>query len=79
MVSIYFQCVVFEVRAGTKNVAKELHKICAGPVHARDGTWFIDLSNKDIFFTINGISRYSARSTKVHLYWYMRNRVCGQP
>ncbi|KAL5517552.1 hypothetical protein EMCRGX_G003114 [Ephydatia muelleri] len=35
-------------------------KICAGPVKARDKTWFAQLSDK-------------ARSTKVHLYWCMKN------
>ena len=30
------------VIAGTKNVAKQLHKICAGTVHTRDRTWFTD-------------------------------------
>ena len=72
MLSICFQCVLLEVSAGTKNVAKELRKICAGLVHARDpdkGMFFLEI------FTINGISLYSARSTKVHLYWCMRN--CG--
>ena len=32
--------------AGTKNVAKEMKKICAGPVKARDKTWFAQLSDK---------------------------------
>ena len=32
--------------AGTKNVAKELKMICAGPVSARDKTWFVELSDK---------------------------------
>eukprot|EP00731_Ephydatia_muelleri_P003523 Em0001g3523a len=45
---------------GMKNVAKEMKKICAGPVKARDKTWFAQLSDK-------------ARSTKVHLYWCMKN------
>eukprot|EP00731_Ephydatia_muelleri_P035942 Em0181g5a len=47
---------------GTKNVAKQLHRICAGTVCTRDRTWFTELSDK-------------ARCTKVHLYWCMRN--CG--
>ncbi|KAL5479145.1 hypothetical protein EMCRGX_G022632 [Ephydatia muelleri] len=47
---------------GTKNVAKQLHRICAGTVRTRDRTWFTELSDK-------------ARCTKVHLYWCMRN--CG--
>eukprot|EP00731_Ephydatia_muelleri_P022377 Em0014g968a len=46
--------------SSTKNVAKEMKKICAGPVKARDKTWFAQLSDK-------------ARSTKVHLYWCMKN------
>eukprot|EP00731_Ephydatia_muelleri_P029616 Em0021g139a len=45
---------------GTKNVAKEMRKICAGTVRNRDKTWFSELSDK-------------ARTTKVHLYWCMRN------
>ena len=28
-------------------MAKELRKICAGLVHARDRTWFTELSDKD--------------------------------
>ena len=79
MVSICFQCALFGVSAGTKNVAKELHKICAGPVSAKDKIWFPELLDKGMFsleiFTINGISHHSARSTKVHLYWCMKN--CG--
>ncbi|KAL5493826.1 hypothetical protein EMCRGX_G015058 [Ephydatia muelleri] len=47
---------------GTKNVAKQLHRICAGTVRTRDRTWFTELSDK-------------ARCTKVRLYWCMRN--CG--
>ena len=31
-------------------MAKELLKICAGPVHARDQTWFTELSDKHMFF-----------------------------
>eukprot|EP00731_Ephydatia_muelleri_P023827 Em0016g98a len=46
--------------AGTKNVAKEMRKICAGTVRNRDKTWFSELSDK-------------ARTTNVHLYWCMRN------
>ena len=38
------QCIT--VNAGTKNVAKELRKICAGSVRARDKTWFTELSDK---------------------------------
>ena len=48
----------------TKNVAKELRKICAGLVRARDQTLFTELSDEGMFFfTINGISHYSTRST----------------
>ena len=67
------------VIAGTKNVAKQLHRICAGTVCTRDRTWFTELSDKGMYFLdiliIHGISGYSARCTKVHLYWCMRN--CG--
>ena len=49
MVSICFQCVLFRVSAGMKNVAKELRKICAGPVRAKDKTWFTELSDKGMF------------------------------
>ena len=43
----------------------------------RDRTWFTELSDKGMYFLDiwNGISGYSARCTKVHLYWCMRN--CG--
>eukprot|EP00731_Ephydatia_muelleri_P031416 Em0022g930a len=34
------------VIAGTKNVAKQLRHICAGPVRTRDRTWFTELSDK---------------------------------
>ena len=67
------------VIAGTKNVAKQLRHICAGMVRTRDRTWFTELSDKGMYFLDilikNGISGYSARCTKVHLYWCMRN--CG--
>ncbi|KAL5460013.1 hypothetical protein EMCRGX_G033422 [Ephydatia muelleri] len=57
------------VLAGTKNVAKEMKKICAGPVKARDKTWFAQLSDK-------------ARSTKHfqghHLNCHLESR-CRQP
>ena len=62
-------------------MAKELWNICAGPVHAKDKRWFTELSNKGMFlleifiYYINGTSHHSARCTKVHLYWCMRN--CG--
>ena len=36
------------VIAGTKNVAKQLHHICAGMVCTRDRTWFTELSDKGI-------------------------------
>ena len=43
MVSICFQCVLFGINAGMKEVTKELHKICAGRVRARGGrTWFTE-------------------------------------
>ena len=65
------------VIAGTKNVAKQLRHICAGTVRTRDRTWFTELSDKGMCFLDilikNGISGYSARCTKVHLYWCMRN------
>eukprot|EP00731_Ephydatia_muelleri_P037275 Em0434g1a len=32
----------------TKNVAKEMKKICAGSVKARDKTWFAQLSDKGV-------------------------------
>ena len=31
-------------------MAKELRKICAGLVRARDRTWFTELSDKDMFW-----------------------------
>ena len=59
---------LFSLWSTTKNVAKELREICAGLVRARDRMWFTELSDKDMFFleifTINGVSHYSARSTK---------------
>ncbi|KAL5509979.1 hypothetical protein EMCRGX_G005436 [Ephydatia muelleri] len=55
--------------SSTKNVAKEMKKICAGPVKARDKTWFAQLSDK-------------ARSTKHfqghHLNCHLESR-CRQP
>ena len=38
------------VIAGTKNVAKQLHRICAGTIHTRDRTWFTELSDKGMYF-----------------------------
>ena len=54
-------------------MAKQLRHICAGTVHTRDRTsWFTELSDKGMHFLDilikNGISGYSARCTKVHLY-----------
>ena len=78
-VSIGFQWCSGGVIAGTKNVAKQLCHVCAGTVRTRDRTWFTELSDKGMYFLDilikNGISGYSARCTKVHLYWCMRN--CG--
>ena len=60
-------------------MAKELRKICCGLARARDVTWFTELSDKGMLpleiIVINETICYSARSTKVHLYWCMRN--CG--
>ena len=44
-IKLYLMCIDCNL-AGTKNVAKELKKICAGPVKARDKTWFAQLSDK---------------------------------
>ena len=41
-IKIYLVCIDCN-HAGTMNVAKE---ICAGPVKARDKTWFAQLSDK---------------------------------
>ena len=58
-------------------MVKQLRRICAGTVRTRDRTWFTELSDKGMYFLDilikNGISGYSARCTKVHLYWCMRN------
>ena len=52
--------ICFQYDTGTKNVAKELRKICAGLVRARDWTWFTELSDKDMFFLeIFNISLFS--------------------
>ena len=50
------------VIAGTKNVAKQLHRICASTVRTRDRTWFTELFDKGMYFLdiliIHGISGY---------------------
>ena len=46
-IKIYLVCIDCN-HAGTKNVAKEMKKICAGPVKARDKTWFAQLSDKSM-------------------------------
>ena len=38
--------------AGTKNVTKEMRKICAGTVQNRDKTWFSELSDKSVCVVI---------------------------
>ena len=38
------------VIAGTNNVAKQLHHICAGTVRTRDRTWFTELSDKGMSY-----------------------------
>eukprot|EP00731_Ephydatia_muelleri_P003790 Em0001g3790a len=61
--------------AGTKNVAEQMRKICAGTAHTRDKTWFPELSDKGVLIPNTISIKYSckssrlARSTKVHLYW----------
>ena len=42
-IKFYLVCIDCN-HAGTKNVAKELKKICAGTVKTRDKTWFAELS-----------------------------------
>ena len=43
-------------------MAKELRKICAGSVRARDKTWFTELSDKGtLSFTIYTISPHSKK------------------
>ena len=63
--------------AGTKNVAKEMRKICAGTVRNRDKTWFSELSDKGECVVIWKYKFtafcHLARTTNVHLYWCMRN------
>ena len=44
-IKFYLVCIDCN-HAGTKNVAKELKKICAGTVKTRDKTWFAELSDK---------------------------------
>ena len=65
--------------AGAKNVDKEMRKICAGTVWNRDKTWFSELSDKGVCVVMWKykfiVFCHLARTTKVHLYWCMRN--CG--
>ena len=59
--------------AGTKNVAEEMRKICAGTVRNRDKTWSSELSDKGVCVVIwkykFTVFCHLARTTKVHLYW----------
>ena len=62
-IKIYLVCIGCN-HAGTKNVAKELKKICAGPVKARDKMWFAKLSDKGmccivLFFFQHGVPMYT--------------------
>lgn len=43
---------VLPCAVGTKNVAKELRKICRGIVHNRDVTWFTQLSDKGKYMNV---------------------------
>ena len=58
-------------------MAKEMRKICAGTVRNRDKTWFSELSNKGVCVVIwkykYTVFCHLAKTTKVHLYWCMRN------
>ena len=40
------------INKGTKNVAKELKKICRGAVRGRDVTWFTQLSDKGVYIHV---------------------------
>lgn len=73
------------INIGTKNVAKELKKVCRGAVRGRDVTWFTQLSDKGacVFMSLllHAIvlllctfpTCIIAKSTKTHLYWCMKN------
>ena len=54
-----------------------MRKICAGTVRNRDKTWFSELSDKAVCVVIwkykFTIFCHLARTTKVHLYWCMKN------
>ena len=56
-------------------MTKEMRKICAGTVQNRDKTWFSELSDKSVCVVIWKVRVFChlARTTKVHLYWCMRN------
>ena len=62
-IKFYMVCIDCN-HAGTKNVAKELKKICAGTVKTRDNTWFAELLDKGMSCAV---LFFSARSTNVHL------------
>ena len=76
-------CLLIGIIAGTKNVVKELHKICMRWVRTIDRMRFTEHSDMAMFYSLKMVYGYSAPSTMVHLYWCMRNcggnpdRLCG--
>ena len=52
------------ISISTKNVAKELRKICHGAVRGRDVTWFTQLSDKGVY--INVLTASCCYSTLVY-------------
>ena len=62
-IKFYLVCIDCN-HSGTKNVTKELKKICAGTVKTRDKTWFAELSDKGmscavLFFFQQGVPKYT--------------------
>ena len=60
------------VSAGTKNEAKEMHMIYAGPIHARNKRWFTKLSNKGMFSLIIFTIDKKHQLESAHLYLCMK-------
>ena len=67
--------------AGTKNVAKQMKKVSTGTKKNVGKTWFAELSDKRMFLInmtplIILLLHLLGKSTKVHLYYCMKN--CAQ-
>ena len=62
---------------GTKNVAKEIKKIAHGAKKLEGVSWWPELSDKckvcKLYNKVEYMYFHAGKSTKVHMYWAMKN------